>query len=251
MIKEGLKAIAVAVLLSSTALGYPLELKNTARTGYTLARFTVSPGADGINRCKQLCYQNNGCLAWSVSENVCSLQFDVPEPLPRKGSTSGIKPAYLYPFMDTRIPESWGKTFKVVLCNPHKIPNSNQHFGWKEKAEAIGDAVPPEGAQGVLYLYPVTKVDPAVVEGTFKVPENGATLEIRTAGNVNSSYLLKVAVNGKVVLSKTVSGSRWRVVKVPLDSYAGQTVTVDLLGCRKGWFYQYIFIDWIKLVPND
>jgi hypothetical protein len=242
-----LKVAAALIAATSSAYAFPLILNGTARPTFKW----MLKRAESPKECQQLCFETEHCYSWSFQKGVCQINYGPSIPVIRKGAASGLKPAYLIKRLDTKIRENWGKSFKVILCSPYKIPNSDQYPGWKEKAEALGDAVPPEGAVGVLYLYPPTFADPAVVEGTVKVPKEGGTLVIRTAGNVNSSYELEVAVNDKIVKREIINGNKWHEVKVPLRGYEGKKVVVDVLGFGKTFFYPYIFIDWIKVVPTS
>ena len=243
--------LLTAALLSSTAWGYPLVKEETKREGTEYKRYILKRFKPPV--CEKLCLLSDRCASWTIVERgknqmgkpECSLHLAIPEPKESSGSVTGIKPAYLFPHM--KILEEWGKYFRVLVCYPLNIPGSREKFGWKERPEELGEAAPPKGARGILYLLPPNEVEPAVVEGEVEVPKEGGKLKIRTAGNINSSYRLVVEVNEEKVYDGEIDGARWRTVEVNLDRWKGQKVKVELLGYPLGWFYNYIFIDEIEL----
>jgi len=247
------KILITSVLLSSVSapvLSEPLIQNNVKRVGHEYMLYILKSDRPSI--CRKLCLLDPGCAAWRFVRSGfegknprCYLERAVPPPEPDRCCVSGVKPAYLIKGM--KIPEPWGKNFRVLVSASARIPGSRESFGWKERPEALGQAVPPSGAKGVLYLAPPNSSEPAIVEGRVRVPPRGGELLIRTAGNVNSSYRLVVRVNGRRVFSGEIDGSRWRTVRVNLSRWKGRTVRVELLGYPLGWFYNYIFIDNVEL----
>jgi len=244
------------VFATSIAWGapYPLVREGVKREGAVYKRYLLKRYRPEV--CRKLCLASDRCAAWTAVKRgknrkgkpECILHLAIPRPEGSSDSVSGIKPAYLFPNM--RIKEEWGEHFRVLVCHPLNIPGSRERLGWKEEPEELGEAAPPKGARGILYLLPPNDAEPAVVEGVVEVPRKGGKLKIRTAGNVNSSYRLVVRVEGEKVYDGEVDGARWRTVEVDLNRWKGKRVKVELLGYPLGWFYNYIFIDEIEF-PRD
>jgi hypothetical protein len=146
--------------------------------------------------------------------------------------------------------EDWFlRHWKIKRNTITNIPNSREKFGWKKPVRRIGDANPPAGAKGAaLYMHPISTVVPAKLEGFYNVNSPNKALVLRIAGNKNGDFLLVVRINGKKKAEKIINGKKWHFVKVPLNSYTGQNISVDLLIKANNWFFEYAFIDEIKLV---
>ena len=249
-IKRIVAAATLILILGGGAQAFPLVKDNTKREGYEYKLFILK--SDKPSVCQKLCEIDPSCSVWEFVRSgfegekpKCYLQRGISKPAIDRCCVSGIKPAYLFKRMEIR--EPWGREFKVVVCNPLNIPGSREKFGWKEEPRELGEAAPPKGAKGILYLAPPNESEPAVVEGVVRVPERGGELLIRTAGNINSSYKLVVKAGGEELFSGEIDGSRWRTVRVDLSKWRGKAVKVELLGYPLGWFYNYIFIDSIEL----
>ena len=205
------------------------------------------------NLCKNACYKEDRCVAWTYvkphvqSNNArCWLKYSVPNPSFNENCISGVKDiAKLIPSR-FRIRESWGNVFKVTQCIPTRIANSNQYFGWKSKAIRIGDANPPSYASGVLYLHPITTVDPAVLEGDVRINRPNEEMVMRIAGNKNGDFLLVVNVNRVNIYRKVIDGKGWHTVRIPLSKFYGKNAHIKIIGYANNWYFEYIFIDYVK-----
>ncbi|WP_022670342.1 WSC domain-containing protein [Hippea alviniae] len=203
--------------------------------------------------CKNACYRESKCVAWTyvkphVQSNSakCWLKYAVPTPSFNKNCVSGVKDIVKLMPEKFKIRESWGSIFKVYRCNPTMIPNSNQYFGWKNRAIKIGDANPPSFASGVLYLHPITIVDPAVLEGDIKITRPDEKMIVRVAGNKNGDFLLIVNVNRVNIFRKIIDGRKWHLVSVPLSKFYGKNAHIRIIGYANNWYFEYIFIDYVK-----
>ena len=93
------------------------------------------------------------------------------------------------------IPEKWGAHWAVLTKLDGHIFKSTQDFGWKEYPIKIGDANPPKGTKGVLYLHPLSETKPNIIEGKFKINYPNTILKLRVAGNKNGDWKLRVKIN--------------------------------------------------------
>lgn len=225
--------------------------KNIDRMGMDYKNFELNSANPVL--CKNACYEEPKCVAWTyVKPHVqannakCWLKYAVPAPSSNKNCVSGVKDVVKLMPEEFKIRENWGSIFKVYQCNPTMIPNSNQHFGWKEKAVRIGDANPPLSASGVLYLHPVTVVDPAVLEGRIKITKPNERMVMRVAGNRNGDFLLVVNINGVNVFRKIIDGRKWHLISVPLSEFYEKNAHIKIIGHANNWYFEYIFIDYIK-----
>ncbi len=247
-----------------------LELEyDTDRPGMDYRGFDL-PSNDPM-LCQKACNHDPKCKAWTfVKPNTiqgprprCWLKHAVPPAHYAPCCVSGVKDI---PEKEKReasllkgspFTESWFGPWRVVriIRDPDggigKIYNSNQRFGWKKPVKRIGDAMPPPGARGAaLYIHPISPQEPTVLHGTYRVSSPRQALLFRVAGNANGDWLMEVKVNGVKQLEKRIDGRKWYDLKVPLGKYAGQKVSVDLYVKANGWFYEYAFIDEIRLVNN-
>ncbi len=246
-----------------------LELEyDTDRPGMDYRNFDL-PSNDPM-LCQRACFQDPRCKAWTfVKPNTiqgprprCWLKYAVPPAHHATCCVSGVKRGpevqrNTSPFQNSPYTEAWFHNWRVVkiIRDPSgaigKIYNSNQQFGWKKPVRRIGDAMPPPGAWGAaLYLHPVSSQEPAVLHGTYRVSSPNQAIFFRVAGNANGDWLMIVRINGVKRLEKRIDGKRWYNLKVPMGEYAGQDISVDLYVKANGWFFEYAFIDEIRLVNN-
>jgi len=153
--------------------------------------------------------------------------------------------------------EDWFKNWKITQIPTYpngelgKIMNTNEKYGWKKPIRDLGDAMPPEGGQGAaLYLHPKSQTEPTVLQGDYRVDSPDKVLLFRVAGNRNGDWNMVVKINGEKILEKNIDGKKWHEISIPLKNYSGQDITVDLLISASGWYYEYAFIDEIKMVSK-
>ncbi len=154
--------------------------------------------------------------------------------------------------------EPWSKHWRVVYTieakngQPAKIGRSDETFGWKELAKKIGDADPPKGAhKAVYYTHPASPTKPTILLGRYFVNSKEKSLMFRVAGNRNGDFVLEVKINNKEAFQRVVNGKRWYNFTIPLQRYYGKNINVEMLIKANGWYYEYAFIDEIRLVNTS
>ncbi len=158
-------------------------------------------------------------------------------------------------FHNSKISEAWShewslsKVIEEANGDNGRIPGSNQRLGWKSEAKRIGDANPPAGAHGALYYtHPKSRSEATVLKRELYVDSANEALYIRIAGNQNGDFLFKVLINGKKVLERVIDGKRWHEIRIPLNRYAHQKIDIELDIEANGWYYEYAYIDEIKII---
>ncbi len=147
--------------------------------------------------------------------------------------------------------EPWRRHWRIIRELDAPITNTSEHYGWKCPIVDMGDAMPPAGGVGcAFYLHPVSRSEPAVLRGYYRRVPPGGVLVLKVAGNRNGDWVMQVVINGSVRLTKVVDGSGWHTYRVPVGDLAGRGMTVDLLVKANGWYFEYAFIDSIKLVSG-
>ena len=256
------------------------------RLGYDYKNFDMSMANPKL--CKEACEKEPKCRAWTyVKPNTfqgpnprCWLKYRVPNKTPNPDCISGVKKvndtrakatqsksdtemssgrrasdSFNNPSVFRLGAESWFANWRVIdypkdqTGKIGKIFNSEERFGWKSSARKIGDAMPPSGSQGaVLYLHPVSRDKPARMLGHYRVPRGESYLKFRVSGNQNGDWSMRVKINGKEVFHQLIDGHSWHTVSIPLRSYQGQEVQVELLIEANGWYFEYAYIDNIELI---
>ena len=141
------------------------------------------------------------------------------------------------------IPALWGDHWAVTTVVPNKVM-TRVTAGWKEPIATIGHAKPPttQGPGGALYLHPVSRSQPAVIEGRFRMNRDGVILGIQAAGNRGADWLLVVSANGQEVGRFGVDGRNWHSFSFPLRQHKGELVTIQIKVHASGWSFEYAFI---------
>jgi len=238
---------------------------DTDRPGLDYKNFNLPSNEPML--CQRACDEDPKCKAWTfVKPNTvqgpnprCWLKYAVPKARHATCCISGVKTAsgqknISKQFKNSPYTEKWFYNWKVVKIpkdasgSVGKINNSNEQFGWKKPVRRIGDAMPPAGAKGAaLYLHPVSPQEPTVLHGVYRVNSPEQELLFRIAGNTNGDWLMVVNINGVKRLERIIDGKKWYEIKIPLKEYVGQNISVDLYVKANGWFFEYAFIDEIKL----
>ncbi len=233
---------------------------NIDRPGRDYKNFNL-PYPD-YNLCKQACENDTQCKAWTyVKPNTiqgkyarCWLKNSIPSPVKNSCCISGVKNQY-HPLKNSPYMESWFKNWELVIgpVLPNgemgNIMRTNEKFGWKNPVVDLGDAMPPSGAKGsALYLHPAERNKPTVLRGKYFINDSQKALLFRVAGNRNGDWTMIVKINGQKVFEKSIDGRKWYEIEIPLQNYYQQNINVDLLIKASGWYYEYAFIDEIKLV---
>lgn len=238
---------------------------DTDRPGLDYKNFDL-PYAEPM-LCQQACLDDPKCKAWTyVKPNTiqgpnprCWLKYAVPQPHHATCCISGVKvdfnqEKYSSPFKNSPYTENWFHNWQVIKIPRDssgaigKIYNSNEQFGWKKPVKRIGDAMPPAGANGAaLYLHPVSQNEPTILQGRYHVSSPNQALLFRVAGNTNGDWLMVVNINGIKKFEKTIDGKGWYDIEIPVGEYYGQDISVGLHVKANGWFFEYAFIDEIRL----
>ncbi len=143
-------------------------------------------------------------------------------------------------------PEGWFSHWKIISKPSWRIARSSEGWGWKCPPRDIGDAMPPAGGKGcVLYLHPVSRTQPAVLRGSYRVYGEGVLI-FRVAGNRNGDWVMVVKVNGYPVKRVVVDGRGWHDVRVPVKGNGLVDVEMDIQA--NGWYFEYAFIDEVRFV---
>ncbi|MGA1847036.1 WSC domain-containing protein [Deferribacter abyssi] len=238
---------------------------NTDRPGNDYKNFNL-PFPD-YNLCMQECEKDPKCKAWTyVKPNSgqglyprCWLKYNIPTPIKNNCCISGIKNVTNKANISKNNinTESWFKNWEIIQLPTAPngkigvIAGSNETFGWKKPVRKLGDAMPPSGAKGAaLYLHPISPNKPTILKGKYFVNSKEKLLMFRVAGNINGDFLLEVKINGIKALERVVNGKKWYELTIPLQQYYGKNIDVEMLIKANGWYYEYAFIDEIKLIDN-
>jgi hypothetical protein len=116
-----------------------------------------------------------------------------------------------------------------------------------------GDANPPAGRTGMLYLHPPSPGVPAVLERRVRLGRS-PVLHLSVAGNspsggVRGDWQLTVKLDGRPVgAPRTIDGGDgWRDLDYDLAAGAGRDALVTLEAAPTGWSFEYVFIDSISI----
>lgn len=155
------------------------------------------------------------------------------------------------------------KGSRVINTKPGNNPKSGSNLasdvmtfapGWKVR-DWGGPAMKPglrtqwDGRKKVLLTHPLSKTAPCVLSRKIEVPRGKKTiLELEVTNHPKGNWRLGVLVNGKEVLSKDITETKWRKFQIDLSKYAGKTVSVELLNQATGWSHEAAYWSRIKLV---
>lgn len=219
------------------------------RPGGDYKQITLKHG--GAASCQKACLKEEICASWSyvISTRQCWLKRNVPAPQVKRGIVSGAKNGPHHLKEAFRITEGWGKHFRVTQAAVYMIDAKHTPFGRKNGSPDIGGIHAPKGAKGeVLYLHPLSPVEGVRIEGDV-TPKPNSVLTVRIASLPQGSFRLAVAVDGKKIYAEEIYGGKWKQVRVPLGKYAGRRIHLTLLCEATGWYFEYAFIDEIKVLP--
>jgi len=119
-----------------------------------------------------------------------------------------------------------------------------------------GDANPPAGRSGLLYLQPPTEGVPAKIERNVHLGR-APKLNLVVAGNspvggVGGDWQLVIKVNGTAVgAPRMIDGAQgWQELSYDLSAFTGRDATIVIEGQPTGWYFEYVFEDSISLTDG-
>ncbi len=114
------------------------------------------------------------------------------------------------------------------------------------------------GRENVFMTHPESREVGAVLSKTV-TPEKGDTLVVVAShhadGNQIGDYVLKVKGNGRELLnatigSTTVDASGWARFEIPLNEFAGQETTLEIVNEPNGWEFEAAYFAQIAIVKE-
>ena len=145
-------------------------------------------------------------------------------------------------------PEEWAREWTVLST---LLDFLGGKAGFYPEAERSGDANPNPGREGILYLHPVSKEEPARISRRITLTGPRPTLSIGVSGNrdVDGDFALVVKVNGEPLEEeKIIAGAQgWQDQTFDLSAYSGKTVTIEIEARANNWYYEYVFFDYIRV----
>ena len=111
------------------------------------------------------------------------------------------------------------------------------------------------GRENVFMTHPESREVGAVLSKTF-TPEKGDALVIvashHLSGDQSGDYVLKVKGNGRELLNVTidstsVDASGWARFEIPLDEFAGQETTLEIVNEPNGWSWEAAYLAQIAI----
>jgi len=149
------------------------------------------------------------------------------------------------------IDTDWGEAWAVTT----EIPKShlgNVKAGWHQTVTKVGPANPPPLSEGgALYLHPVSRSEPAILEGKFKIKSSKVSLGIHAASNMGYDWRLVVKVNGSEIGNWIVNGKIWHSFSVPLLNYNKQEINIQVCIYATGWNFEYAHISKIWFTDSS
>ncbi len=143
------------------------------------------------------------------------------------------------------IKEPWGERWAVIAAD------RNSSYGWQESSKRVRSAYPPATfLRGLLYLHPVSRNEPGLIEGVFTIDQPDVTLRMKIANNQKGAdWTLKVVVNEKEIGQRLIREDDWQTVDFSLADYYGQKVTILIVFEQAGdWLNEFAFFDKIEFV---
>ncbi len=124
--------------------------------------------------------------------------------------------------------------------------------GFYRRTIPAGQMVPPNGREGVLYLYPENPCRPVrISRNNITITPKTAFLTIGAAANriPSGKWILKIVINGRQFgQDLTISGqNKWHDFAFDLHSFIGRKVDIDIEANSSNKRAPYIYIDYIRL----
>lgn len=136
----------------------------------------------------------------------------------------------------------WGDAWAVTTAVSGKLM-TGVSAGWYDHVRTIGHADPPPlHSGGALYLHPLGRSTPAVIEGRFKINESGLNLGIYTTASKGFDWLLVILVDNNEIARFNVNGKTWHSCSMPLQKYKDKEINIKLCIYPTGWNREYAFI---------
>lgn len=157
--------------------------------------------------------------------------------------------------------EDWTDEWHVI--NTALALPGGGRAGFYRRTYRQGLANPPSGRDGVLYLFPESRSQPArLLRQSIRLAHGTPSLLLGVAANPNprGEWFLHVLVNNRPLYDRlTIAGiDGWLDLAVDLSRYAGQTVDIVVEaspGLRRN---EFVFIDYLQIsaapptsVPRD
>jgi len=129
--------------------------------------------------------------------------------------------------------------------------------GWTVVAgERIGDmggfTAGHRGKNNVFCSHPISRERPMILSREVKLPVKNPCLYLAVSSfDKGSDSLLTVRVNGKEALParciNTPDRAPWEDVVVPLSSWGGQTVKIEIVNNANNWWCEHLFLSRIEI----
>jgi len=146
--------------------------------------------------------------------------------------------------------ETWIETW-LITDTIRKFPGGGR-AGFYRRVVRAGLAVPPNGREGILYLYPESRFRPArLVRNCVAITPQNSRLVIGAAANRNPSgeWQLRLIINRRQFgQDLQVTGrSGWQDFAFDLAEFTGRQVDIELEAYATGKRAPYVYLDYIRL----
>ena len=135
----------------------------------------------------------------------------------------------------------------VSLWNPEWKVNAAEFEGTPRKLTDYA------GRKNVLMTHPKDRTAPSVLERTFTVPKQGATLRFAVAAHEQGDWEVRVVANGELLKKQVVdrAGDRWKQISVDLGKFAGKPVQLRLENAATGWNFEFGYWSDLELKVSE